>query len=280
MTRRALVVGASGFLGRSVVDRLREDGVETRGTYRSNRCDGATCRFDLFADDPTRLPFDGCDAVVFTAHVERTDHDRDAFVDRVERLLAACGDRLFVYVSSAGVFDGDAGRYLESDEPTPKSKYGRRLRAFERRIADRFDRHCVVRPDYLFGYSRGRLDKRLSHTRERVLAGETVAYFDDMYKSPAAVTEVAAAVAAAVTGDLRGLLHVPSPRTTAFAFHRAGMAALGLPYRRVVPESMPDDPTLHRDSSLRSERFVEEVGFQPRSVWQAIRPQVDPPATG
>lgn len=271
MTSRALVGGASGFLGRAVVDALRTAAVTTRGTHHGESLEGATLAFDFFGDDPTALPLADVDAVVFAAHVERTDHDRRRFLAAADRFVAACADAgvRLVYVSSAGVFDGDAGSYVESDIPTPKSRYGRRLRAFERRVAD-LDDACVLRPGYLFGYARGTLDPRLACTRDRLLSGEAVRYYDDMYKSPVAVTDAAHALAALALGAHRSVIHVPTPRTSVWAFHRAGAKALGLSYRRVRGEPMPPDPSLHRNTSLRSERFDDAVGFRPRSVARAL----------
>ena len=267
-----LVVGASGYLGRSVVDALRDAGRETRGTYYSNALDGATHRYDFFADPPDVLPLSSVDAVVFAAHVERTGHDFEAFATAAERFVECvdlAGPRL-VYVSSAGVFDGSGRRYDESTTPTPKSRYGRRLLRFERCAADHAD-SCAFRADYLFGRSRGTLDRRLARTRRLVREGRRVPYYADMYKSPCHVREAARALATLAVGDATGVVHAPAPRTSAWAFHRAGMTAIGENPRLVVPEPMPDDPALHRDSSLSSSRFVDLCGFRPRSVVRAMR---------
>jgi dTDP-4-dehydrorhamnose reductase len=274
----ALVVGASGYLGRSVVDALRAAGHDTRGTYHSNAVDGATRRYDLFADDPATLPLDGVETVVFAAHVERTDHEFETFAaaaDRFVEAVRAAGARL-VYVSSAGVFDGDGSRYDESVDPTPKSRYGRRLRRFERAVGDHPDA-CAFRADYLFGRSRGALDDRLARTRRLLRAGERVPYYADMWKSPCHVRAAARALATLAGSDVRGVVHAPTPRTSAWAFHRAGMAALGEDARRVVPEPMPADPTLHRDTSLSSTRFESVCGFRPRSVARALAAWGDTP---
>ena len=266
-----LVVGASGYLGRSVVDALRDAGCETRGTYYSNAIEGATHRYDFFADDPAVLPLSNVDEVVFAAHVERTDHEFEAFAAAAERFVDAvdlAGPRL-VYVSSAGVFDGSGRRYDESTTPTPKSRYGRRLRRFEQCVADHSDA-CWLRADYLFGHSRGTLDRRLSRTRRLVRDGREVPYYADMFKSPCHVREAGRALATLAGGDATGVVHAPAPRTSAWAFHRAGMVALGENARLVVPEPMPDDPALHRDSSLSSSRFEDLCGFRPRSVVRAM----------
>ncbi|WP_254535411.1 sugar nucleotide-binding protein [Halomarina litorea] len=274
-----LVVGASGFLGRSVVDRLRSHGHGTRGTYHATPREGARVPFDLFADDPADLPFEECGTVVFAAHVERTDHSRERFEAAAGRFVDACDDAgaRLLYVSSAGVFDGASGGYVESDDPSPKSRYGERLRAFERRIGGLRD-SGILRTDYLYGRSRGDLDPRLAETAIRLRAGERVGYYGDMYKSPVAVGDAARAVARLVEGGARGVVHVPTPRTSVAAFHRAAAAAMGLPYRRIAAEPMPEDPSLHRDTSLDSERFGALVGFRPRSVARAMRATADPDA--
>jgi dTDP-4-dehydrorhamnose reductase len=280
-----LVVGGSGFLGSAVVERLRSDGCETVGTYFTTPRPGAEVEFDFFTDDPTHLPIEACGQVVFAAHVERADQPMEAFEAAAGRFVDACdaADARLLYVSSAGVFDGERGRYTERDTPRPKSRYGTRLRAFERRVR-RLSDVCILRPDYLFGRSRGELDERLARTAAVVRDGGRVSYYEDMYKSPFAVGQAGRAVSGLVRSDLQGVVHAPTPRTSVFAFHRAAAAAMGLPYRRIDPEPMPEDPSLHRDTSLDSGRFERALGFRPRSVARSMltteRSDADDPPDG
>ncbi|WP_123533514.1 sugar nucleotide-binding protein [Halosimplex salinum] len=293
MTETVLVVGASGFLGRSVVERLRagdgrdsDDGGADRrvlGTYCSTPSPAASVQFDFWTDDVGSLVDEHeVDTVVFTAAVEyggdvdTGESDVDAsFERRAERFAARCADVRLVYMSSAAVFDGRDSRYAESAPRSPRDAYGRRLVAFE----DAVDEHCedaaVLRTSYLFGFSRGELDHRLARTRAHLDRGESVAYFTDMYKSPVLVTEAAESVAALARGAATGVVHVPTPRVSVYEFHCEAMRALGYDPGPIERDRIPTDMDVAPDTSLSSDRFREVVGFEPAAVAPALRSQGD-----
>ena len=273
-----LVVGASGYLGGAVARELRAAGRRVVGTYCSRPTPEADVEFDFWTDDVGSLADEhGADAVVFAAAVEYGD-DADTgatdagpdFERAAERFARGCAGRRLVYVSSAAVFDGRRGRYPEDAERSPIDDYGRRLVTAEDLVAEHCDDAAILRSSYLFGEGGGGLDHRLSRTREAVTAGESVAYFEDMYKSPLHVGEAARAVRALVAADADGVVHAPAARTSVYEFHRDAMAALGYDPSLVERESMPDDPELAPDRSLVSDRFVSLVGFEPSTVTEAL----------
>lgn len=274
-SERTLVVGASGFLGTEIARRLGEIGADVVGTVHEGSILASgvkTVRYDFWSDDlETILDVEGIGRVVFAATVERGDgRDRDSFEQGVDRVVTACRDRRVVYVSTDAVFDGEAGPYDEEDEATPASEYGRRARAFERSLLDGRSECCVVRPSYLYGFSNGTLDSRLAETRERIRDGETVAYFEDAYKSPISVGDAAEIVADLARHDVTGVVHAAAPRTSIYEFHRAAMAALDEPFKRVTPEPVPPGVAYPRDTSLASVRLESLVETDPSSIGESL----------
>ena len=288
MTETVLVVGASGYLGRSVAWRLRErdDRADRRvlGTYCTTPGPTAEVPFDFWTDDVGGLVEEyDVDIVVFAAAVEYGgDRDTGAsgvdatFAERAERFAAGCADARLVYVSSAAVFDGRGAPYGESDARSPRGDYGRRLVAFEDAIADHHDDAAILRTSYLFGFSTGTLDHRLARTRDHLDRGESVAYFTDMYKSPVLVTEAAETVAALVDGDETGPVHVPTPRISVYDFHCEAMTALGYDPDPIERDAIPQGMDVAPDLSLASERFDSVAGFEPSTIGEGLGSQVDP----
>jgi len=277
--RTTLVVGASGRLGGAVTAHLRDAGHRVAGTYCSTPVLWADVQFDFWTDDLRPLLSEyGADAVVFAASPEyggELDTGRTSvtstFEERAHAVVEACRDCRLVYVSSAAVFDGDDGGYVESDDSSPPDDYGRRLVAFEDSVRELSPDHVCLRTSYQFGVSRGALDPRLERTRRAVETGTPVTYFADMYKSPVAVTDVAAAVASLVAGDATGVLHVPAPRTSVYDFHRDAMAALGYNADLIEAGSIPEWEDVACDRSLSSERFEQVVPVEVQSVHDALR---------
>jgi len=248
-----LVVGGTGLLGSAVVDRTDATAVSRR------------TGFDFFADDPAALvAAHDPDAVVVAATVERQSVPVPAYVDAVGAFVEACTDCRLVYVSSDAVFDGADGQYEPGDVRTPKDGYGRRLQVFENRV-ERHDDGVVIRPSYV--YAGDPLSPRLAEARD-ALADGTYARYDDVYRSPAHVEDVAGAVAELAAGDWTGVFHVPGPRLSVHEFHERALSALGVDTDGLVTEPAPADADVARDRSLLAPRFDRELDA-------AVRPPED-----
>lgn len=272
---RTLVVGASGFLGMEIAHQLRETGADVIGTVHDGSVPVSgmkTVQYDFWSDDlETILDAEGIERVVFAATVERgNDRNRNSFEWGVDRVVTACRDHPSVYVSTDAVFDGEDGPYDEEAEPVPVSEYGRRARAFERAFLAGRSECCVVRPSYLYGFSDGMLDPRLAETRSRIRDGETVAYFEDAYKSPISVGDVAGIISELVHLDMTDIVHAAAPRMSIYGFHRRAMDTLDEPAQRVVPEPVPPDMEYPRDTSLASIRLESAVETEPSPIAEAL----------
>lgn len=266
---RTLVIGGSGFLGSALTQEL-----SCLATHYRNEQPYAPIAFDFWEDDPASLidryqP----DVVVCAAAVEYYEHDipRERFTAAAERLVTACRDRRFIYVSSDAVFDGTTGQYPETARPTPVSEYGHRLAVFEELVRSNCEEYCIVRPSYLYGFARDELDHRLARTRDKVQAGETVEYFTDMFKSPIVVTEAAAVISALIEESVTGVVHCGGPRMSVYEFHCEALAGLGRSTDTIVPTRIPDGMDVPRDSSLETTRLLQTTGIQPTTVREAIK---------
>lgn len=168
---RALVTGASGFLGSHLVDRLLADGVVVRALLRPS----SSLRWlrgkpiEIVGGDvsepPERLAaaVAGVELVFHAAGLTKAvDPVRFDAVNRggTENLLAACAARTtppqrFVLVSSAGALGPApaAGAIDESTPPRPVTAYGRSKLAAERALVPYRRRLAltVVRPGAIYG---------------------------------------------------------------------------------------------------------------------------------
>lgn len=152
---RLLVTGASGMLGRRVVAEARKAGHDTLGTDRPELdVTDAQALFDHFAETQP-------DAVIHCAaytdvDAAESDEERATLVngEAAGHVAAAAGRHgaFVVLVSTDYVFSGDASEpYVESDEPAPRSAYGRSKLAGERAVAEVGTPHAIVRTAWLYG---------------------------------------------------------------------------------------------------------------------------------
>jgi len=165
--------------------------------------------------------------------------------DRVNRVSTSLlaeyarvrGARL-VYVSTDSVFDGQRGKYVESDDPNPLNEYARSKLRGERAAAEAGD-HLVVRTN-LFGRSE-RGTGLVEWVLRELTAGRTIVGFADVVFSPLNCADLAKRLVELAEGQQRGLIHVGSSdeiSKLAFADHVAG--AYGLNRSLIRPGLLAD----------------------------------------
>ncbi len=273
--RTALIVGGSGFLGDALIQAAAEQ-LNVFGTHKSRPIRKASIKFDLSRDDPEAL-VNKVDPqlIVLAAHIEPMLTERSSH-EHAKSFLQACGNRRLIYISSDAVFDGRRGLYSENDPVSPDSIYGEGLAFMEDVVRDNCPDHIVVRPSYLFGFSKGGLDSRLEATRSCLLQGQKVSLFGDMFKSPLEINEAAAIILKIEAMRFTGTVHVAGHRMSVFDFHRDAMQALGIHIHHLIAEKIPSDSGFLRDTSLSIRHMLNLIGRPPRTISAALSDRGSP----
>ena len=281
MTKTLLITGASGFLGAPLC-RIAQSQWQVKGVYHQH---------PINVDDPDFQALDLTDtlaitdwfqthrpdAVIHTAAISKPNHceqDPDLSyrvnVTASVSLATLCRDYSipFVFTSTDQVFDGKAAPYDESSLPKPINVYGRHKLTAEQRIREIYPAGTICRLPLLYGPSSTHSTCFVQGFLAQLEAGQPLYLFEDEYRTPAYVDDVAAGLLLAL--DHPGtLLHLGGPeRLSRYEFGVKMAEVFGLEHR-LIQSCRQADVTMAAprpaDVSVNSQRAMD-LGYSPRSI--------------
>lgn len=271
---RAAVVGASGQLGRALVDVLGSRVVWAGGRDRLDVRDAQAVRAMVEAERPDVV----FNATAYNAvDVAEGDPTEALAVNAAApRHLAVAarhvGARL-VHVSTDYVFDGASTRpYREDDVPRPINAYGASKLAGEAMVTASGCELILVRTSAVLGAGASRI--KGGSFVERILAqaraGKPLRVVADQVFSPTYAPDLASALVALVDANARGLFHVTNAGTCSWhELAEAAVSAAGLdvPIERIGAAELHRPAARPAYSVLSNERYLS-FGLPPRRDWR------------
>ncbi len=260
-----LVVGSTGYLGQQITKFLEPRSNIIKTHYR-NSLDPDSISYDFFNDEISHiLDKHQIEVVIFASSVEMNNQSNKVEAS-MEKFSRSCDGRRIVYLSSDGIFGGQRGLYTEQDLPNPQTLYGKNLAICEELINSHSSNFCIVRPSYIYGFSNGSLDSRLAKTKSILESGANITLFNDMFKSPLGVKQIAQAVIDLSSLDYNGVVHVAGSRLSVYEFHQKAMIALNINIANLKSCPMPTDKGFLRDTSLDSSHWQQLTGTVPYDI--------------
>ncbi len=235
---RVLVTGASGLVGRELVELLR--GAPQNALLALDHSE-----LDI-ADRERVLQVTGdwepeviINAAAYTAVDACEDNVDQAFaVNALGPRNLAEGARLvgshLLHISTDYVFDGTSVLpYLEWDAPNPMSVYGRSKLAGEREVLSLLPGAAVVRSSWICG----RFGHNMVKTILRLAGSDApLRFVDDQRGCPTFAGDLAGMVVQLAVARMPGVFHVTNQGPTSwYGFAREVVAAAGHDMGRVVP---------------------------------------------
>jgi dTDP-4-dehydrorhamnose reductase len=272
----ALVIGARGTLGQSLVEELPRAGWTIALAADRGVCD---LRDLASVRAVVGRAFEGRPGVVFNAaaytDVDRAETEGDLAysvnalaVETLARAAHEAGAKLLHY-STDFVFEGELERpYDEFDVPTPQGVYARSKRAGEVLAAAATPLLYTVRVGCLYGRNGRNFPSTIVR---RLRAGETVRADRERSGSPTWVRDVARVSGALARTEAYGMYHCTSQGETSWAdFARFAATTLGLPEARVegLPTSAIGMKAARPRRSILDNRMLRVRGLDTMPSWQ------------
>ncbi len=285
-----LITGSNGQLGNEL-RRILETGVAELGPlpdeYTGAVFDSVDYdTLDITDADAVKDRFDACsyDIVINCAaftNVDGCEENEDAAFDvnatGAKNLAEASYEHgcKIVHVSTDYVFSGnEPGERVETDEPAPKSAYGRTKLSGEEMVAKANPRHFIVRTAWLYGYVGKNFVKTMKHLGE---THDEVYVVDDQFGNPTSANDLAYEILKIAITDDYGIYHMTNNDTCSWAdFAAAIMQNFDLPCK-VIPISSaeykqrnPKSADRPAYSSLKNAKLAATVGDEMRSWEEAL----------
>jgi len=222
--KRLLITGGSGYLGSHLanVASHKWSVLYTWLNRPVSIANASNARLDILDINQVKALFQGFrpEAVVHTAYSQT---NLDVIVNGTSNIVAACdeiGVRL-VHLSTDAVFNGEGSWYSEGDSPAPVHPYGRaKLESEKAVLGSSYNRNAVVvRTSLIWGIDP--MDKWTRYIKDMLEKRELLILYDDEYRCPIRVDELAQAILELVDLEYKGIIHVAGPdRLSRYEFGR------------------------------------------------------------
>ncbi len=217
-TTKVAVIGASGYIGRALF-RYFSGWYKTVGTCFSHSSSG------LYSVDVTDanqfrnyLDTTRPDVAVFTPALTNmelcevsSDKARALSATPLETLASWASERRArtVFLSTDGVFDGEKGKYVETDTPRPINVYGQVKWEAEQKLQG-LERALIVRAAVPYD-SDLNSPKFIPNAIAKLRKGEPVRGTTDLIRSPTLISDLSEAIDRLLQKSATGVYHVTGP---------------------------------------------------------------------
>lgn len=275
MAERILITGSDGMLGRELIARFLDEGYEVIATDL-NELD-----ITNLSDCKRYVRESGAGIVVNSAAYTLVDK-----AEKEPKLAMAVNGAgpgnlaeaviqtgaLLVHYSTDYIFDGTKeAPYLETDEPSPLSSYGRSKQEGEKRILRADARHLIIRTEWLFGKHGNNFIKSITNAAATQPQLKVV---NDQQGSPTYAVDLAEATVSLLRAKFEGIVNFTnSGSTTWYDFAKSILKELAVE-KEVIPinsQELNRPAVRPANSTLDLSKYIGIIGKEPPGYEDALK---------
>jgi dTDP-4-dehydrorhamnose reductase len=264
---KVLILGASGFLGGKVFERINsEPGFDVLGTcYKSNNSD-ALIRLDVTNDGEVKSILNEFrpDTILWSLmSSEGEKYLIEMGLKNIFKYLSP--EQKLIFMSSNAVFRGNGmkGHYNEADEPTYASNnelldlYAN-AKIDGEKMVKQHSNSIIIRPGAIYGQdTTGNFDKRVSDLINKLEQHQEVVRTKNLYNTFVNVDKLSNAILELIKLDYRGIIHLgPEKKESYYDYYIRMARNLNLDINLIKSDIVSES----RDLSLNTSRCKGILG--------------------
>jgi dTDP-4-dehydrorhamnose reductase len=189
-----------------------------------------------------------------------------------------------VYMSTDYVFNGETGRYKETDKPDPINFYGVTKLKAEELVKEMTDKYCIARASVIYGSTpaAGKVNFAL-WLLKKLKSKEQVKVVTDQWNSPTLNTNLAEMILEIIENKIAGAFHLSgATRINRYDFAKLLAQAFSLDGNLIESVSSAEFSWIAkrpRDSSLdtaKAQQTLKSKPFQVSEAVERLKQELDP----
>ena len=260
---RVLIIGASGFLGRTIYFKLKDNGNEVLGTYSKNRKDSDYVKLNVFDISSLTSLVSGFKPDVIIWTVMDHEHEEEIAEKVMPVLCDVVGNIRFIFVSISVAYEKnmseDVTPFLRTEDSYNYHYFNGKIKS--EHVISKLSNYCIVRPGSIYGIDPfGEMDNRSKALKKHVDSGELYIRANNIEFSIINVDELADAIIELATNDYVGILNVSEEEPVShYAFNKALCRKNGWKDSCVVANE-EKEKIYYLDNSLRKMILKTRIG--------------------
>ena len=284
---KLLITGASGLFGSKIAElATARNCVVYSGYSRDQPACGNPTQFDVSDKNRVEEAFKKVNPEIVVHAAALTDVDKCEInkelawkinVEGTRNIVeAAKTSRAFlIYISTDYVFNGETGRYKETDKPEPINYYGLTKLKAEEVVDNLINEYCIARASVIYGSTpaAGKVNFAL-WLLNKLKRNEQTKIVTDQWNAPTLNTNLAEMTLEIVERKLTGTFHLSgATRINRYDFAKQIAQTFNLDTDLITPSTSEEFSWVAkrpRDSSLNTTKAQQTLKKQPLQINQAL----------
>ena len=260
---KTLILGSSGFLGKTIYFKLKNTGHDVLGTYCKNQFNNELVNQDVFDVDGLLNLVNNYkpDVIIWTIMNHECEEE---IADKVLPILCpAIGDIRFIFLSTSVAYEQnmaeDVKPFLRDETSYNHHYFNGKIKAEQ--IVKKLSNYCIVRPGSIYGINPiGEMDKRSLLLKEHVDSGEKYIRANNIVFSIVDVNDLADAIIELISNNYIGIINISEENPVShYSFNKSLCQKYGWDDSCIVANEEAEN-IYYLDNSLRKTILKTKIG--------------------